>query len=61
MFTLIHQSINGEETFKFKTFREIDNKIREIENSYTIYDSKVYYAEDGVFEEIVIITKILIK
>ena len=50
MFTLFHNSINGEEIFKFETEEEIEAKLDEIENSHTRCEYSRYYAEDGTFD-----------
>ena len=50
MFTLFHNSISGEEVFKFETKEEIETKLVEIENSHPRYEYRRYYTEDGTFD-----------
>ena len=54
MFTIINISSDSEEIFELKTIREIATKLKEIENSYVIYEINTFYAED-------IVDKIVIK
>ena len=56
MFTLYHNSINGEEVFKFETEEEIETKLVEIENSHPRYEYRRYYTEDGMLMDINITT-----
>ena len=50
MFTLFHNSINGEEVFKFETEEEIKTKLVEIENSHAKCEYSIYYAKDDTFD-----------